>query len=146
LTKAGADKLISAVGRAWGKELKLGTFNDRLVMQKGCFLLNDMGVLPSYNFSLYVRGPYSSELADDYYELMKSGNFSADTYIDVEYIDKLSRIMRKGPSYLEAYSTMVLAREYNPNMSKREIEAFVCNMKPALKKEIEEASASLPFL
>jgi uncharacterized protein YwgA len=143
MAKKGADKLISAVAEAWGKELKIGNFNDRLVMQKGCFLLNEMGVLPKYDFGLYIRGPYSSELADDYYELMKSASHTTVMDVDGKHVDSLSEIMKKGVPYMEAYSTLILARKYNPRMSGDELEAFVINMKPTLKKEIKEASAYL---
>jgi Uncharacterized conserved protein len=143
MTKPGADNLISAVALAWGKELKIGNFNDRLVMQKGCFLLNEMGVAPGYNFSLYIRGPYSSDLADDYYEILGNKPISNDTSVDPKFIMNLSNIMSKGVNYLEAYSTLVLAHRYNPKLETDQLKHFVFTMKPALKKEIEEASESL---
>jgi len=143
MTKPGADNLISAVAKSLNRELKINSFNDRLIMQKGCFLLNEMGVLPRYNFSIYIRGPYSSELADDYYTILGSGNFSYDTDVDESYISELSKIMAKGPSYLEAYSTLILASRYNPKMNEDELAAFVLEMKPKLKKEIAEAAEYL---
>ena len=145
MTKTGADSLISAVALAWGKELRIKSFEDRLVMQKGCFLLNEMGVTPNYSFSLYIRGPYSSDLADDYYELLRENALSYKTNIDSDLIEKISEIMSKGVGYLEAYSTLILAHKYNPRMEMDSLKRFVFEMKPALRKEIEEASKSLNF-
>jgi uncharacterized protein YwgA len=67
----GADELISAVAKALGRKLSVTNFRDRLLMQKGCFILNEMGIGPIYSFRMYIRGPYSSDLADDYYTLLK---------------------------------------------------------------------------
>ncbi|MDR3282762.1 MAG: hypothetical protein LBS92_04035 [Candidatus Methanoplasma sp.] len=145
MSKPGSEKLISAVAKAWGKEIRVRSFNDRLVMQKGCFLLNDMGVLPRYKFRLYIRGPYSSELADDYYELLKGNMIPSDTDVGSGYIEELSGIMSKGIPYLEAYSTLILARGYNPEMNASELKDFVLKIKPALKKEVEEAATSPIF-
>ncbi|MCL2509637.1 MAG: hypothetical protein FWF07_00965 [Methanomassiliicoccaceae archaeon] len=145
MTNPGADNLISAVAKALNRELKIKNFSDRLMIQKGCFLLNDMGVSPVYNFSLYIRGPYSSELADDYYELMRNNTLSYHTDVNDSYISQLSEIAARGPKYLEAYSTLILAKRYNPKMEKDGLVNFVSEIKPTLKKEIVEAAGSLTF-
>jgi uncharacterized protein YwgA len=139
----GADDLISAVAEALGRKLSVNSFKDRLLMQKGCFILNEMGIGPRYSFRMYIRGPYSSELADDYYALMKKNNFSYSTSVPASAIKELSGIMSKGAPYAEAYTTVMLARKYNPHMNKEEIVKFVKELKPLLEKEVEEASSFL---
>ena len=49
-------------------------FTTRVRVQKLVYLLRD--IVPEfrgYDFSLYIRGPYSPELADDYYRIIHEG-------------------------------------------------------------------------
>jgi uncharacterized protein YwgA len=47
----------------------MDTFKGRLILQKRVYFLQTFGVYLGYNFSWYIYGPYSSELADDGYKL-----------------------------------------------------------------------------
>jgi len=143
MSRNGSKGLIVAVAKAAKKKLDVNDFEDRLLMQKGCFILNTMGVEPKYNFGLYIRGPYSSDLADDYYELHIDSSTPCETDVPSEHIDSLTEIMIKGTPFVEAYATILLARKYNPNMKPGELVDFVVDMKPHLKKKIEEASEYL---
>lgn len=58
-------RFLAAVMRAVGHNLDVNDFNDRLTMQNGCYILNSWGFGPRYKYGLYIRGPYSRELADD---------------------------------------------------------------------------------
>ncbi|MDR2545424.1 MAG: hypothetical protein LBD03_07810 [Methanobrevibacter sp.] len=49
-------------------------FNDRLKLQKYVFIAKYFGFNHAYNYNLYIRGPYSSDLADDYYNLLNTEN------------------------------------------------------------------------
>jgi len=42
-------------------------------VQKAVYLLQALGFPTGYDFSMYIRGPYSPELADDYIELAREG-------------------------------------------------------------------------
>jgi uncharacterized protein YwgA len=46
-------------------------FDNRLMVQKGIYLLQQRGVELGYPYNWYVRGPYSSRLADDLFCLVK---------------------------------------------------------------------------
>ena len=109
-------------------------------MQKGCYILNTWGYGPYYRYGLYIRGPYSSELADDYYEI---GRLSNSTTVPLEAISKLSEIMSKGIEYTEAYATVLLVKRNNPGRTDKEIFDKSLNIKPHLKKEVTEACASI---
>lgn len=139
----GARSLICAVSMATHHKLNVDKFNDRLMMQKGCFLLNHMGVSPKYPFNMYIRGPYSSELANDYYEIARSGLPLNYTDVNKDLIDKLSAIFDKGIDYTEAYATLIIAKTFNPNLPAEKIKSMVIDMKPHLKACIEEASLSV---
>lgn len=60
--------LLDVVSRAVGHELNMDDLDDRFMMQRGCYILNSWGYGPMYRFDLYIRGPYSSDLADERYE------------------------------------------------------------------------------
>lgn len=133
--------LICAVEKAIGRNLDVRAFSDCLAMQKGCYILNSWGYEPKYRFSMYIRGPYSSDLADDYYEM--GGNVEKSTRILDEDIDRLRSIFERGLDYVEAYATVLLIKESNSNASNGSIKDKAINLKPHLKNEIEEASAYL---
>lgn len=44
------------------------TFDDRLRMQKLVYLAGEFGLDHGYSYDMYLYGPYSPELANDYYE------------------------------------------------------------------------------
>jgi len=48
-------------------------FRARLRLQKTIYLLQALGFPTGYEFSMYIRGPYSPELANDYMELARKG-------------------------------------------------------------------------
>ena len=138
----GAGNLIAAVAEAMGgKKPDLDNFEDRLLMQKGCFILNCIGVSPKYRFNLYIRGPYSSELADDCRELLKGDGIAHGSDVPSDKIRELSDIMDKGTSFVEAYATLKLAFLINPGMNEDKVINFVIGMEPRLEKKIREASA-----
>jgi len=141
MSREGARNLIAAVAEAMGRtKLNVNCFEDRLLMQKGCFVLNRMGVYPKYRFDLYIRGPYSSDLARDYYDLLRGGRMTYETDVHPECIRELSVLIGKGTPFLEAYATLGLALSYNPKMDWDRLIEFVIDMKPHLEKEIREAS------
>jgi len=49
------------------------SFRARLRVQKAVYLLQALGFPTGYRFSMYIRGPYSPELANDYMELAREG-------------------------------------------------------------------------
>jgi len=56
---------------ALGWEMHTETFEDRLRIQKEVYMLRlhpDLAPLLPFEFDMYIRGPYSPELADAYYE------------------------------------------------------------------------------
>jgi len=140
MSREGARNLIAAVAKAMSRKPNVNNFEDRLLMQKGCFVLNKMGVYPKYRFDLYIRGPYSSDLTRDYYDLLKGGGMTYETDVHPECIRELSVLIGKGTPFLEAYATLGLVISYNPGTDRDKLIEFVIDLKPQLKKEIKEAS------
>lgn len=134
-------RLLSAVSKAVGRDLNVSEFEDRLTLQKGCYILNSWGFGPMYKFSLYIRGPYSSDLADDYYEV---GTVEAGcTDVPVEAIRELSNIFADGIRYAEAYSTVLLIKNNSPGASYSSIENRALELKPYLEAEVKRAAECL---
>ena len=134
-------KLLAAVSEAVGHNLDADDFNDRLTMQKGCYILNSWGFGPKYRYGLYIRGPYSSELADDYYKL--DGDIGGGTDVPEEAVSRLRSIFDKGLGYAEAYATVLLIVNNSPGASHESIRRRALEIKPHLRAEVEEACASL---
>lgn len=109
-------------------------------MQKGCYILNRWGYGPEYRYNLYIRGPYSPDLADDYYELNRIGEF---TDVPAERIEELSTIMSKGIGYTEAYTTVLIVKQNNPDRTNEELLKKALDVKPHLKKEVMEVWQSV---
>ena len=133
--------LIVAVSKVCGHPLDVEKFSDRLTMQKGCYILNFWGYEPIYRYDLYIRGPYSSELVDDYCEMC--GKVSGDTDVSEIDISKLKELYAKGLPYVEAYVTVLLLKNSNSNVASNKILDRALELKSSLKKEVRETCTSL---
>lgn len=60
-------KVISYMKAMGMKKIRAENFEDKIRVQKAACLLNLMGIKTGYNFSLYIRGPYSPGLTQDIY-------------------------------------------------------------------------------
>lgn len=47
----------------------ISTMNDRIALQKVVCLIQESGLQLGYSYNWYIRGPYSPNLASDYYQL-----------------------------------------------------------------------------
>lgn len=57
----------------------ISSLRDRVRLQKAIYLSQEVGVRLGYRFNWYVRGPYSSALAKDYYGLHVASDGELDT-------------------------------------------------------------------
>src|SRR6266446_4558939 len=48
-----------------GIPVRVGLFDERFLLQKGVYLLQEAGVHLGYRYRWYLRGPYSTDLASD---------------------------------------------------------------------------------
>ena len=60
---------LELVLKALGLPAKIDKLADRILLQKAIYLAQEAGVNLGYRFSWYVRGPYSTSLTRDYYDL-----------------------------------------------------------------------------
>jgi uncharacterized protein YwgA len=84
-------------------------FEDRLIAQKIICLLDLKGVDIKYQFNFYIRGPYSPNLAADYYSNRLVRYEHGDSNIlsdeETEIIHQVDQIFGKSPSLLEIGAT-----------------------------------------
>lgn len=64
--------VIVATLHVLGVELSVRSSSQRRLMQDAIYLAQEVGVDFGYNFAWHGIGPYSTELADDYYEAART--------------------------------------------------------------------------
>ena len=138
--REGTESLLAAVAKAADHSLDLGDPEDHLAIHRGCYILNSLGHGPVYDYRLYVKGPYSPELAEDL-RLIKA--IPEETDIPPEAVNALRNILERGTTYTEAYATVLLIRNKNLGVSPERILNRALELKPNLDSEVREACASL---
>ncbi|RLF94867.1 hypothetical protein DRN50_04715 [Thermococci archaeon] len=61
-------KISVMINKILGRNLNMGKYSDRLLLQKLVYIMQNLGLDSNYTFSWYIRGPYSPELANAYDE------------------------------------------------------------------------------
>lgn len=107
-------------------------FDDRLRVQKAAFLLKRLGVAPftRYGFSLYIHGPYSPELAKEYYE----GGGVGLTGIGPGEKATLTWFMSHGNDWLEIASSIMSIEEYDKKIGRDAVYDTVRLSKPWVRR------------
>ncbi len=111
---------------ALGLPLCLGTFDDRMALQKVIYLCQAAGVHLGYDYNWYLRGPYSPDLTRDAFALRAKQQSHLDETagwnLDRESIRNLDRIKpiwqtkpeTERPRWLELLASLVfLKRSYD---------------------------------
>jgi len=111
------------------------SFNSRLKAQKAVFLLKHIGIeaFSSYNFSLYLRGPYSSSLASDYYNL--EGVETTPIDLDSDKTEILRWFTSHDTEWLEIASSIIDIKDRYPNIKNGEFYSLLSLSKPWVTKE-----------
>ena len=134
--------VLSRLERETGLSFEPTDFPARLRIQKAVYLLNCLGDpnTKNYNFNLYVRGPYSPDLARAYY------NITIDTvskvpaaFIQDHRLRPVCEAVKRGNNFLEAASTLHLIARKNPGKPKDSIVNHVRWLKPELGRQLGEA-------
>jgi len=110
------------------ENFNMSNFDGRLTLQKSIYLMQAFGIYLGYNFSWYLRGPYSPRLARDGFALQEiyrsvpSGSFEKKN-IQSKF-KKLLNFMedkKKDPDRLEILSSIHFLKKIHKKMSKSEI-------------------------
>ena len=109
-------------------------FSNRFKIQKYVYFAKYFNCDLGYDFNLYVHGPYSRQLADDYFELAENGT---EEILDLpeEFDDKsfYELVENKDEKWLEAATTSLSLNSHFKNANS--LLERVANMKPHISKE-----------
>ncbi len=102
---------IEALRRTTGFDFNVNRFDHRLRLQKLVYLAKVLGVPRiNYEFNLYLRGPYSPNLADDYYRLSRD-DFDENIvrfFLNNSAFKKLANLTHgKDGTWLEIATTLI---------------------------------------
>jgi len=86
-----------------------------------------------YSFSLYLHGPYSPSLADDYYHL--DNVTPAPLPEGFRREDFLALVKGRDEKWLEAAATILAVYEYNRNISRERLIDIVTEIKSSFSRE-----------
>lgn len=105
----------------------IGIFENRLKLQKIIYLLQAWGINLNYNFSLYIYGPYCTELTKTAFliediNLIKEVGFE-DIIVENKFKDFLEEItpFKDDIEWLEIASTIHLFTKLYPNKEKNDL-------------------------
>jgi uncharacterized protein YwgA len=130
--------LARYLGMAPKKLTAPSSFNERLKVQKAVFLLKHLGVAPftEYSFGLYLHGPYSTDLAKDYYHLSKARVIPVK--LDSNNKKVLNWFTEKDDAWLEVASSILSIKERYKDATTEEIYSILTLSKPWVKEPLCE--------
>ena len=119
-------KLLKTLGYNTGdirdglEEIMYDNFEKRLKIQKIVFILEYKTKVFDYEFSLYLRGPYSPGLAKDYYNITDSdlASITNDKILDDNVIKLALSLNEKDPIWIEIASTIIMMHDPKDDWSK----------------------------
>lgn len=105
-------------------DFNLNVFDHRFRLQKYVFLAKCFGWHNDYLYGVYLRGPYSSDLATHYYKFKKI-NINSLPLVELSTFDKtafLNLVNNKDDSWLESATTIIsIMDNYRRYYSKDEL-------------------------
>ncbi len=112
------------------------SFEERLRVQKAVFLLKHLGISPfsQYAFSLYMSGPYSPDLARDYYALSETRAKSVE--LEPKTGSMLKWFTSKDRKWLEVASSIISIKETYPEAGSERVHSVLTMSKPWVNEEL----------
>mgnify|MGYP001626436240 CR=1 FL=1 len=93
-------------------ELNPEDFESRLNLQKYVFIARRFGLDLGYDFPMYIRGPYSPDMADDYYSLPSE----TEPLPEFDKEGFLNLVKGKDFDWLDACATILMIYEDTGNL------------------------------
>ena len=96
-------------------DFNIDEFNHRLIAQKCVFLSEFFGWSHGYPYNLYIRGPYSKDLADDYYKLENAEISEPINDLEPSFNSSgfINLVSGKDEDWLESAATLMSIYCYN---------------------------------
>lgn len=110
-------------------------FINRLKLQKYAFLAKHLGMPFRYQYGIYIHGPYSSELAADYYTLARNAvqHGGSSTNLDGFRKDDFLKVIHNDPDWLEIATTILDRNE--STKERTDLIERVCHIKSQFDEE-----------
>jgi len=129
---------VSFLKKELGCEFKIHeSFEDRLRLQKYVYLADRYGLKSGYDFDMYLRGPYSPKLAEDYYK-----PFDVENALPVEFRsqDFIELVAGKDAKWLEIAASAVSVYEYNreKGVTREDIVNILKEIKPWAENYVDK--------
>jgi uncharacterized protein YwgA len=134
--------LLQTLAKGTGKRMAPTTFAGRFRIQKAVFLLRAQGhdFSASYRFSMYLKGPYSTTLSKDYYEISETSVEPKHVSVPDRMMEVVKEAMDGGDPFLETVVTMLSIHETNSPGADRELVYKVTRrLKPKLAHHYDPA-------
>jgi len=142
-------KFIKALEDAGVYKFKIDSFEDRLRLQKIVYIAKYFDIDLGYTFNEYLRGPYSPELANDYYklnEIWNSDELKRLKPLDDEKLRELIKFLKdKSTDELEGIATGLMfldilkrkgIRDRDKGILKKKLAILIESRKPFLSSII----------
>jgi len=136
---------LAKILKFFEKEIDMSTYKDRLILQKLIYILKSKGVDFDYNFGWYLRGPYSSSLANDGY-VLSEGPVLPEVEIPADEKGIIGKVKYglgcdiKDEKRMEIIASLLFLKEEKDYLSWEEIVDELLGLKPWLEtKEIKDA-------
>lgn len=132
--------------------LDTSSIQGRIAMQKAIYLAQVGGIPLGYQFSWYVKGPYSRSLADDYYRASIEQSEFGDRGLKREVRDQLMRLKALFAPPAEAaisrsdWLELLASWQYlrtRANKAQDEAEQMMQRQKPHIAAEVRAAERAL---
>jgi uncharacterized protein YwgA len=132
-------RTLGSLLKRLGNYDKMETFEGRLKLQKTIYLMQTFDLYIGYNFSWYIRGPYSIQLAKDgfalrrVYDAIPSGKFT-DPEAEQRFESFLQFVGESidDPDWLETIASIHFLRKVYPNLQSSDILNIVKNKQPSV--------------
>ena len=131
-------KLLAGVFNALGLKIDISKFPKRLRIQKIVYMLQlhpEFKKYLNFNFNIYLRGPYSPELAEAYYNLPDKREIP-EIHLSREALEYGKEIANIKSDDLEIMATLIEAIKINKgSINDDELVELVSNLKPWHSRE-----------
>jgi uncharacterized protein YwgA len=127
--------ILDELSEKTGREFDASTFGSRLRIQKSVYLLKSLGCphVQRYSFSAYFRGPYSPDLAADYYRLQRDPQSKKFVPQNPAHLHFVGKCVARGDLFLETISTIHSIAVIRQGLSKEHTVQTARSLKPFLK-------------
>jgi len=125
-------RILRSIFEKIGASLNINTFENRLRVQKIVYMLQlhpEFRGKLNYDFNMFIRGPYSPELARVYYNLPED-NLLVDIKVSEDAIAYAKEIILENNASLELAATLIEVKKINKDISEKELIEKVRILKP----------------